>query len=299
MSPTLSRLDIVLLCLLTLIWGVNWPVMKIGVADFPPFTFRTVTLFGGLVVIAAIARAQGHSLGVERRWWRETAMLSLTNMAGWYALSLLGVRLLASGRAAILGYTLPVWVALIGLLVYRERQGPRLVVALIAAAIGVGLLLSSEIRAIAGSPIGTACMLVSAIIWAVGTHQLRPRLQPTPLVVLSFWMMAGAFLVCAVLCVAFERHLWTRSPTTAEWAAIAYNILLAYGVAQLLWFRLASGLPPVVSALSVMMIPVVGVVSGLLLLGEQPGWTDAAALVAILIAIGATLMPQRTRPATG
>src|SRR5690606_32458097 len=211
-----------------LIWGVNWPVMKIGVADFPPFTFRAVTLLGGLAVLAAIARAQGHSLGLERRWWRETAILSLTNMAGWYALSILGVRLLASGRAAILGYTLPVWVALVGLVVYRERQGPRLVVALVAALIGVGLLLSSETRAIAGSPLGTACMLLSALIWAVGTHQLRRRSQPTPLVVLSFWMMAGAFLLCAVLCIAFERHLWIRWPNHAEWGSIAYNILLAY-----------------------------------------------------------------------
>lgn len=293
MSPKLSRLDAVLLCVLTLVWGVNWPVMKIGVAEFPPFTFRAVTLLGGLGVLAAIARVQGHSLGIGRAWWRETAILSLTNMAGWYALSILGVRLLASGRAAILGYTLPVWAALIGFVVYKERQGPRLLVALVAAAIGVGLLLSSELRAIAGSPIGTACMLVSAAIWALGTHQLRRRAQPTPLIVLSFWMMAGGFVVCALLSVTFERHLWVRWPTQAEWGAILYNIVLAYGVAQLLWFRLASGLPPVVSALSVMMIPVVGVVAGGLMLGERPGWTDLAALVSILFAIGATLLPQR------
>jgi drug/metabolite transporter (DMT)-like permease len=298
MSPTLSRFDAFLLCVLTLIWGVNWPVMKIGVADFPPFTFRAVTLAGGLAVLAIIVRVQGHSLAIGRGWWRETAVLSFTNMAAWYALSILGVRLLASGRAAILGYTLPVWAALVGYVVYRERQGRRLVVALVAAAIGVGLLLSSEVRAIAGSPVGTACMLASAAIWALGTHQLRRRKQRTPLVVLSFWMMAGAFVLCAVLSIAFERHRWTRWPDAAETASIAYNILLAYGVAQLLWFRLASGLPPVVSALSVMMIPVVGVASGLLLLGERPGWTDIAALVAILVAIGATLMPSRVR-ATG
>src|SRR5690606_41400626 len=72
LCPTRRASDLVLLCLLTLIWGVNWPVMKIGVADFPPFTFRAVTLLGGLAVLAAIARAQGHSLGLERRWWRET-----------------------------------------------------------------------------------------------------------------------------------------------------------------------------------------------------------------------------------
>jgi drug/metabolite transporter (DMT)-like permease len=293
MPNTLSRRDALLLCMLTLIWGLNWPVMKIGVADFPAFTFRTVTMAGGLVVFAAVARLQGHSLRVERAHWGEVAKLSVSNMAGWYALSIVGIKLLASGRAAILGYTLPVWVALIGLLVYGERQGPRLVLALLAATVGIGLLLAHELQAMAGSPLGTLFMLAAAAVWALGTHQLRRRRQPTPLVVLSFWMMAGAMAFCALLSLAFERHQWVRWPNPAEGGAILFNVFLAYGVAQLLWFRLASALPPVVSALSVMMIPVVGVAAGMLMLGERPGWTDLAALVAVLVAIGATLMPAK------
>ena len=296
MSNTLSRRDTFLLCLLTLIWGLNWPIMKIGVADFPAFTFRTVTMAGGLVVFALVARLQGHSLRVERAHWVEIAKLSTTNMAVWYALSIIGIKLLASGRAAILGYTLPVWVALIGFLVYRERQGVRLALALVAAAVGVGLLLANELQAMAGSPLGTFCMLAAAAVWALGTHQLRRRRLRTPLVVLSFWMMAGAMALCAVLSLVFERSQWVRWPNAAEWGAIGFNIVLAYGVAQLLWFRLASTLPPVVSALSVMMIPVVGVLSGLLMLGERPGWTDLAALAAILVSIAATLMPAGGRP---
>ena len=295
MSTRLSRPDAFLLCLLTLVWGLNWPIMKIGVADFPPLTFRAVTMVGGLAIFALIARFQGHSLKVARPYWREVAVLGTTNMAIWFSLSILGIKLLASGRAAILGYTLPVWVALIGYLVYRERHGLRLVLALVAATIGVGLLLASELVAMAGKPLGTLCMLAAAAVWALGTHQLRRRAQPTPLVVLSFWMMAGTLAFCGALAAVFERHQWVRWPNAAEWGAIAFNVVLSYGVAQLLWFRLASSLPPVVSALSVMMIPVVGVLSGLLMLGERPGWTDLAALAAILFAIGATLLPPRAK----
>jgi len=297
MSNTLSRLDVFLLCLLTLIWGVNWPIMKIGVSDFPVFTFRCATMVGGLAVFALIARVQGHSLRIARVHWREVAKLATTNMALWYALSILGVKLLASGRAAILAFTLPVWVALIGLLLYGERQSARLVVAIVAAAIGVALLLASELQAMAGSPLGTLCMLFAAAVWGLGTHQLRRRRQATPLVVLSFWMMAGTLVFCGVLSIVFEHDQWVRWPNAPEWFAIVFNVVLAYGVAQLLWFRLASILPPVVSALSVMMIPVVGVLSGLVILGEQPGWTDLAALVSILVAIAATLVPPRTKPA--
>jgi drug/metabolite transporter (DMT)-like permease len=295
MSNTLSRLDAFLLCLLTLIWGINWPIMKIGVADFPVFTFRTVTMVGGLAVFALIARVQGHSLKIARPYWREVAVLGSTNMAAWYVLSILGVKLLASGRAAIIGYTLPVWVALIGFLVYGERQGARLVLALVAAAIGVGLLLSSELQALAGSPLGTFCMLAAAASWGLGTHLLRRRRQPTPLIVLSFWMMVGTLALCALLSVVFERDQWVRWPNLPEWASIVFNIVMAYGIAQLLWFRLASTLPPLVSALSVMMIPVVGVLSGLVMLGERPGWTDLVALIAILVSIAATLIPAREK----
>jgi drug/metabolite transporter (DMT)-like permease len=295
MSNTLSRLDILLLCLLTLIWGVNWPVLKIGVADFPPLTFRCATMVGGLAVFALIARLQGHSLRIARRHWSEVTTLAATNMTLWYALSIVGVELLASGRAAILAYTLPVWVAVIGFAFYGERQTSRLLLALISAAIGVGLLLSSELQAMTGSPVGTFCMLAAAAIWGLGTHQFRRRRLPTPLVVLTFWMMTATLAFCALLSLIFERGRWVRGPNSAEWAAIAFNVVLAYGVGQLLWFRLASTLPPVVSALSVMMIPVVGVVSGLVLLGEQPGGTDIAALLAILVAIAATLVPPRAK----
>jgi drug/metabolite transporter (DMT)-like permease len=297
MSNTLSRLDVSLLCLLTLIWGLNWPIMKIGVTDFPILTFRCATMVGGLAVFALIARVQGHSLRIARCHWREVVALATTNMALWYGLSILGVKLLASGRAAILAFTLPVWVALIGLLVYGERQSARLVLAIIAAAIGVGLLLAGELQAMTGRPLGTLCMLAAAAIWGFGTHQFKRRRQQTPLVVLSFWMMAVTLVLLGSLSLVFEHAQWVRWPNAGEWGAIVFNIVLAYGVAQLLWFRLASSLPPVVSALSVMMIPVVGVISGLVLLGERPSWTDLAALVSILAAIAATLVPPSTRSA--
>jgi drug/metabolite transporter (DMT)-like permease len=64
-------------------------------------------------------------------------------------------------------------------------------------------------------------------------------------------------------------------------------------VSQLLWFRLASILPPVASSLSVMLIPVVGLFSGMALLGEQPTWHDRVALGCVLAAIASLLLPAR------
>jgi len=146
--------------------------------------------------------------------------------------------------------------------------------------------------------LGTVLMLAAACLWALGTQWMRRRKNTLGVAVLSFWMMLQALVVCSVLCWILERDRWVRWPDTVEAWAIAYNIVLVFGVSQLLWFRLASLLPPVASSLSVMMIPVVGLFSGMLMLGERPGWADFVALGFVLLAMATVLLPARGRANT-
>jgi drug/metabolite transporter (DMT)-like permease len=97
-------------------------------------------------------------------------------------------------------------------------------------------------------------------------------------------MVAGSIL--------FEQHRW-RAPDAREWAAIAYNIFLAIAFCHTAWSQLARNLPPAASGLSVMMIPVLGVFSGMWMLGETPHWQDYAALVLILAALSTVLLAPR------
>jgi drug/metabolite transporter (DMT)-like permease len=292
MSHALSRKDLALLLVLTVLWGFNWSVMKAGVRDFAPLTFRTLCIAGGVVLMAALARQQGHSLRIERRHWRELVQLALTNMVIWYVLSIWAVKLLSSGRAAILGYTMPVWTALVGWLLYRDRLDGRTALGVLAACGAIALLLGNELATLSGRPLGTLLMLVAAFAWGLGTQWMRRRTVPGSLIVLSFWMMAMGLAVCAPLAWLIERDQWVRGPNAVEWAAILYNVFLVFGVSQLLWFRLATILPPVASSLSVMLIPVVGLFSGMAFLGEQPTWHDYAALGCVLVAIATVLLPR-------
>lgn len=296
---TLSPRDLGLLALLTLLWGVNWPVMKIGVQELPPMTFRSLCMIGGLPMLAAIARGRGLSLKVPREHWRELLLLALTNMVLWFVFAMYGVKLLSSGRAAILGYTMPIWSAVVAILVFGENPSRRLWVGVAAAAAGVALLLASEFTAIAGSPLGTLCMLTAAAIWAYGTHRMRRRTQPTHILVITFWSLALGLVVCGSIALLFERGQVHRPPNAAEWGAIAFNAFLVFGFAQLVWFRLATILPPVASGLSVMLIPVTGVFSGVWMLGERLLWQDWAALGCILAAMATVLLPSRKASTAG
>ena len=135
-------------------------------------------------------------------------------------------------------------------------------------------------------------MLVSAASWALGTQLLRRSAVPVPLLTLSFWMVALTCVVLTALALVFEGARW-HPPGAAAWGAVLYNGVLALAFAQVAWFFLARTLPPVASTLSVMMIPVIGVFSGALWLGEVLHWQDWTAVGLMAVAIGTVLWPAR------
>jgi drug/metabolite transporter (DMT)-like permease len=276
----LSRRDLALLALLTIFWGVNWPVMKFGVAEMPPLFFRAVCIAGGLVFMWAWARATGVPLTVPRGAWPSIVKLAVPNVMVWHLLAIVALKMLPSGRAAILGYTMPVWAVVFGLLLFKEKPLTRHWIGVAAALAGTLLLLSSEFTKLAGSPLGTLLM--------------RRNLTSMPTIALTFWMLVLTLAAVSVASAAFEMSQW-RWPLPLEWVSIVYNMAIAIAFCHVVWSMLARNLPPAASGLSVMMIPVVGVFSGMLMLGEEPHWQDYAALALILLALSTVLLPSRTR----
>jgi drug/metabolite transporter (DMT)-like permease len=287
-----TRQQFVLLTFLTIVWGVNWPVMKLGVTGFAPLYFRTLSMWLGLPVLALVLVVQRVPFAIARKDWPELLKLSVTNMIVWHLLAILAVQALSSGRAAILGYTMPIFSALWGVAVFGERLKPRHVAGVIAAGIGVSLLLWHEFASIAGRPVAAVGMLVADAVWALGTQQMRRTTIGAPTLALVFWMTLASTLFIRVATVLFERHRWAV-PNTATALAIAYNAVLIFGLAQAVWLVLARNLPPIASSMSVMLIPVLGTVSGAWWLGEALHWQDGAAIVLVLLAIASVMWPTR------
>ena len=94
-----------------------------------------------------------------------------------------------------------------------------------------------------------------------------------------------------LLSVSFERSAW-RAPESHVWGAVLYNAVGVFGFAHAAWFYLARTMPPVASSVSVMLIPVLGVFSGALLLGEPLHWQDWTAVVLMVAAIGLVLIKR-------
>jgi drug/metabolite transporter (DMT)-like permease len=291
--PSLTRRQLWTLITLTLVWGLNWPIMKFGVTGFPPLTFRSLSMLIGLPVLGLALVLMKIPFRIPRSHWRELFTLAVFNMFIWHVLVILALPMLSSGRAAILGYTMPIFSAIWGVIWFKAPLRARQWLGVAAAGIGVLLLLWNELSHLSGQPVGVLMVLVAASTWAYGTQRLRHTPMPVPTLTIAFWMTCMTTVLLTVLACVFEQDRWQMPAESTQWA-ILYNALGVFAFAQAAWLTLARGLPPVASTLSVMFIPVLGVFTGAWLLDEVLHWQDWTAVVLMVVAIASVLWPARS-----
>ncbi len=282
---------------LTLVWGCNWPVLKMGVSEIAPLTFRAFTLVFAALGMLAVARLSGDSIRVPRALWGKLVMLAIFNIAGWNGLILFGVQQLPAGRSAILAYTMPVWTVLFSLFLLHEPLSKRRIVGLVLGMIGMALLLGEDARHLQRTPTAAVLIIAAAVAWAFGTVLLRKWKLPLPQNALSGWMMLLGWLPLFVAAPFFAPWPAPSSLSASAWFAIAYNIFLAGTLAHWAWFTLARTLPVAISSMASLPVPIVGVFSGMVLLGERPGAGEWAALALVSAAMVAVLWSPKPTPA--
>lgn len=292
-NERLSRTGLLLLLAITLGWGFNWPIMKIVLRDVPPLYFRGFCLSMGGLGMLALARANGHTLAIPRRYWAALAGMALGNIIGWNVLATYGVKLLPSGRAALLGYTMPLWSMVLSVVILKEAITRRRVLGLILGLAGVGFLLGEGAGAMLATPVGALCMIGAAWSWAIGIVLLKRYPLPISTTVLTGWMMlvGGLPLLLAAWPLETDQLRWPHF-----WPAfgLAYNIGVAFMFCYWAWNRIVLMVPVAVSSLSSLVTPLVGVFGGMAILGERPGWQEYVAAGLILAAVATVTIPGRS-----
>lgn len=288
----LTRKQLLALVALTLMWGINWPMMKLSLRELSPLYFRAITMTLGASWLYLFFRARGVRMLPQGTEWRTVVLLGLPNMLGWHTISIFGVKELSSGRAAILGFTMPIWTVLIGALFFGEKLTRRVAWATCAVALAIGLLMAHEVQNLSGKPLGVLWMELAALSWAIGTLMMRRMHITLPTEALAVWMMLLAS-VCLWALALLAEPLPSFAFSPAMWGSLVYGVLINYGFAQIIWFSLARNLPPATSAMSVMAIPLIGTLSATVIVGEWPHWQDYVAVVLVMSAIAAVLLPAR------
>ncbi len=292
MHAHITRRQLWSLVALTLMWGINWPMMKFSLRELSPLYFRALTMSSGALWLYVFYRTKGIRMEPQGIEWRTVITLGLPNMLGWHTLAILGVKELASGRAAILGFTMPIWTVLLGVLVLGEKLTWRIGLAVLSVALAIGLLTFNELSALSGKPLGIVWMELAALSWAAGTLMMRRAHLTLPVEALTVWMLILSSASLWVL--AWLSEPWPAWQFSAPmWGSLIYAAIINYGFAQIIWFGLARHLPPATSAMSIMAIPLVGTLSAALIVGEVPSGLDWVAVLCVMTAIAAVLIPAK------
>lgn len=289
---TLPRALWLLLGALTLFWGFNWPMMKLALAELPPWTFRAACLAFGAVGLFLIARAQGLQIRPRADQWTRLAFASLFNVTGWNLLIAYGVSILPSGRSAILAYTMPLWTLILSALFLGERFTRRKSLGIILGLGALMLLLGPDISSVESAPLGALFVIGAALSWATGTVIIKRWPTELPTTAFVAWQLALGGLPVVIGAPILEQPAW-QPVSLAATVALLYNIVIATVFCHWAWFKIATTAPAGIAALATMMIPAVGVLSGMLVLGEQPGWAEFAALLLVTLALATVLIPPR------
>jgi drug/metabolite transporter (DMT)-like permease len=280
------------LAALTLAWGFNWTAMKVALAEVPPWTFRSFCLGLGAALLFAALRAGGQRLAVPRAEWGRLALLALFNISCWNMLIAFGVALIPSGRAAILAYTMPVWSIPLSVWLLGERLTPHKLAGLALGMAALAVLLSDAAVTLGAAPLGSLMVLGAALTWALGTVLQKRFPISMPAGPYTAWIMLLGGVPIFLGALLFEDPRALRDVGMAAWAGVLYNVVISYAFAHWAWIKLATSVPVSVFSISMLIIPVVGVLSGVVFLGERPGWAELTALVLVLGALATVIRPR-------
>lgn len=286
---------LILLALITLFWGVNWPAIKLSVNEVPVWVFRTICLLagaGGLFAIAAMARL---SLRIPRQDLRPLLIAALGNITGWHLFSALGVTMMLPGRASILAFTMPLWAAPIAAVWLRERIDGLRLAGLGVGMIGLLVLVIPDWANLSAAPMGPIFMLLAAISWAFGTVALKTHTYSMPTTSLVAWQMLLGGIPIFLGALIFDRDFDPVAVSSLGWWAVAYAALIPMVFCHWAWFRVVGLYPAVVAAIGTLAIPVVGIISSAMITGDPVGWDEILSLVLVVFALFLVLVAPQLR----
>lgn len=290
MSAPAPARALLLVPLLGLLWGFNWPAVRISLTEIAPWTLRAGGMsFAGLVLVA-VALVRGVPLAVPRRQWPRLIVAGFLSIAAFNVLLAFAQLMAPTSRAAILTFTMPIWATLLALPLLGERFDRRRLLGLGLGIAGLACLGLPLIRSGQFSP-GLALALLAALSWALGTIVTKRWPVSAPALAIAAWQLLIGGAVAGLGMLVFEGIPVPKALSPPVLTALGFHIVGAQALAYFLWFVVVARLPAGIASLGTLMVPAVGVLGSVLLLGERPTATDWLGLALVVAASGAIMIP--------
>lgn len=270
-------------------WSSAFATARVIVAHAPPLASLSVRfLISGLIAVL-IARVLGQTWRLPAAQTRAVILFGLCQNAAYLGLNFVAMQWVEASLAAIIAASMPLIVAALGWLVFREKVAPLGIAGLVAGLVGVGLIMGTRLSG-GADPLGVVLCIGGALALAVATLTVRGASSGgNLLMVVGLQMLVGAValgLISAVSETVFVR--WTP----AFLAAFAYQIAVPGLAATLIWFALVGRIGSTRAATFHFLNPFFGVSIAAALLGEVIRPLD---VLGVAIAMAGILAVQVSR----
>jgi drug/metabolite transporter (DMT)-like permease len=198
-----------------------------------------------------------------------------------------------TSRVVILSYSMPIWASLLAWLILGERLNVMSMAGLVLCILGLTVLIYP--LAELGVPLGLLLAVAAALSWAAGTVYLKWARMQADVITVTAWQILIAFLVIAACIPLFEETTHLSSISWAAVFALVYQGVIGTGVAYFLWFSIVRRVPAATASLGSLCVPVVGILSSMLILGDRPSLADAIGFTLIFAAAACVLLQPSGR----
>ena len=272
------------------VWGINFAAAKIGMEQLPPI-FMVALRFGlvALLLTPFVARPRGR--------WREVFLISVTLGVIHFALMFTGLAGIDAATAAIAIQLQVPFAALLAAVIFKDRIGWRRALGMAIAFGGVALI-AGEPR-LEGRYASLALVLTAAMCWSVANIQIK-KLADVDGMTLNAWMAVFATPQLLVLSLFLEEGQW-QAIAAADWRAyfsIVYQAVLVVIVGYGVWAWLLRIYDINQAMPMTLLVPFVGVLSGVVFLGESLTLTLILGGLLTIVGVGIILIrrPRTTAP---
>lgn len=259
------------LIMMTVIWGMNAVIVKLTYTQIPPMAFMAVRFVIAGALLLIILRVTEGSLRVDRRDWPKFLVAGMVGTGLYQPLFLTGLSMTSASVTALIIATSPIFVALINRVLGREILPPRgwLGIALTFAGIILIVAASGGVTLSSQSFVGDMLILAGSFLWALYAVLAAPLMaRYSPLRVTALTTSIGAAPIIVIGLPATLALDWSQVDLWG-WSGLIYSAIFAIVVGYIIWNNGVKKIGGTRTALYGNLIPVIGVITATLLLGEQ------------------------------
>ncbi len=291
-SGATPRLAYLYLGVMIATWAANWPLMRLALAHTEPMVFVSLRMAGSIAILAPILAVLHHPLLPVPRERLALLWVGLFQVTGFIVFSIIGLAIVAPGRAIVLAYTMPLWAIPLGFGLSREVLSAS---KLGGAAVGfAGLVLFmnpalvdwADPREVGGN----LFLLLAAICWAVGSCLYGRRPWRSSFWAQTLWQLAVGAVMIVVPAVVLE-HNWSVQWTPGFAAILIYNCIVTTVLGYFLWNKVLAVMSPAVAGQVLTLTPISGFVLSTMIFGGAITADIVGGILLIAIGLVLTLRP--------